>query len=747
MTSSGFIKDTYAASRLLSFSTSSLFFSLDYSRQILYQIENPNGFSLNALMRACNQRNSPQSCLLLYKLIPRSDSFPDNYTYPIVMEACSLRLSAIEGRMVHTHVVKLSFDADVYAVNNLIRMYSACGRLEDARVVFDNSPVLDLVSWNTILASYVGIGDVEESTRLFGRMTEKNVIASNSMIALFGKTNLVDDARELFDEMPERDVVTWTAIITCYEQNGKFDEALEVFVRMHKEGILMDEVVMVSVLSACAQVASRVGELIHGLVTKIGVGTYVNLSNALINFYASCGNVDSAKLLFDLAMSGHYADQISCNSMIAGYSKCGLLLEAKDVFDKISSKDLVSWSTMISGYCKHDRFSEALSLFQEMQVGEIKPDATTLVSAVKACAHLFALEQGKWIHAYIKKHRFHVNVFLGTSLVDMYMKLGCVDTALEVFNELEEKGISTWNANIMGLAMNGLVNEAFEKFSEMEKFGVVPNEITFVGVLGACRHVGLVNEGRRYFNSMMHVYNIEPNIEHYGCMVDLFGRAGLLKEAEELIESMPMAPDVATWGALLGACKKHGDSEIGERVGRRLIELEPQHDGFHILLSNIYASNKKWDELRDVRGKMKQKGVIKVPGCSMIESDGIIHEFLAGDNSHPRMKEIEIMLEEIAIKLKAEGYVPNTSDVAFDIDEEEKESSVYRHSEKIAIAFGLISISTLVPIRIAKNLRICSDCHASAKIISKAFQREIVVRDRHRFHHFKDGVCSCQEYW
>lgn len=650
--------------------------------------------------------------------------------------------------MVHAHVTKLNFDAEVYAVNSLINMYSVCGSLDDARLVFDTSPVLDSVSWNTILAGYVQVDDVEESIRLFDRMPEKNTIASNSMIALFGRSDRVEDARRLFDGMCNRDVVTWTAMISGYEQNGKFREALEIFVWMHREGIPMDGVVMVSALSACAQLlAEKGGESIHGLIIRIGLERYLNLSNALINEYSTCGNIDAARMLFDLARLGDYVDQISWNSMIAGYLKCGQAKEAKEVFDKMPQKDLVSWSTMISGYCQRDKFSEALALFHEMQVGEILPDQTTLVSVVEACTHLFAVEQGKWIHTYIRKNGFHVNVFLGTSLVDMYMKFGCVDTALDVFNALKEKGTSTWNASILGLAMNGLVNEAFEKFSEMEGCGVLPNEITFVALLCACRHVGLVDDGRRYFNLMMHDYRIEPNVKHYGCMVDLLGRAGLLREAEELIKKMPMAPDVSTWGALLGACRKHGDSDIGERVGRKLIDLEPEHDGFHVLLSNIFASNGKWDDLMKLRGKMTRRGVVKVPGCSVIESNGIVHEFLAGDSSHPLMKEIDVMMKVIAMKLKAGGYVPNTSDVAFDIDDEEKESSVYRHSEKVAIAFGLISISPPMPIRIAKNLRICNDCHAAAKIISSAFQREIVVRDRHRFHHFRDGICSCKDYW
>ncbi|URD94049.1 PPR repeat [Musa troglodytarum] len=652
MVASGFIRDTFAASRLLSFSAASPFLGLDYSRRLLHQIDDPNAFTWNTLMRACIHRNSPQFALPLYRLMLGSDSAPDSYTHPIVIHASAVRSSEVEGKLIHAHVVKFGFDSDVYVLNTLINMYSVC--------------------------------------------------------------NLVSDARKLFDGMDARDVVSWTAMISCYEQNELFAEALELFHRMKREGVSMDEVVMVSVLSACTKLgASKKGEVIHGLIIKDGLASYVNPQNALIYIYL----------------------------------KCGLINEARALFDAMPLTDAVSWSTMIAGYAQHDRFLETLELFSEMQVGHIKPDETTLVSVISACARLSALEQGKWVHAYIKKNDFVINVFLGTTLIDMYMKCGTLETAMEVFNGMKHRGTSTWNAVILGLAMNGHVKESFEKFEEMKRCGVPPNEITFVGVLGACRHAGLVDEGRQHFNTMQQVHGILPNIKHYGCMVDLLGRAGLLREAEELLESMPMTPDVAIWGALLGACKKHGAIDVGERVGKKLVELEPHHDGFHVLLANIYASKGKWDDVMELRGTMRQRGVMKIPGCSMIESDGVIHEFLAGDRTHPYIEKIDKMLEEMARRLKLEGYQPDTTDVAYDIEEEEKEITLYRHSEKLAIAFGLISTLPPAPIRIMKNLRICGDCHDAAKIISRAFQREIILRDRQRFHHFRQGLCSCTDFW
>ncbi|KAG6645882.1 pentatricopeptide repeat-containing protein At3g62890-like [Carya illinoinensis] len=741
----GFIRDTFAASRVLKCSADSPFVHIDHSLQIFNHIENSNGFIWNTMMRAYVQRNSPEKAICLYKLMLDRNVGCDNYTYPILVQACTIRLSEFEGKELHNQVFKTGFDSDVYVQNTLINMYAVCGNMGDARHLVDESPVLDSVSWNSILAGYVQIGDVDNAKYIYGMMPERNTIASNSMIVLFGRTGRLIEALQLFNEMPEKDMVSWSALISCYEQNEMYEEALVLFMKMKANGIMVDEVVVVSVLSACAHLSLvKTGKIIHCLVVKIGIESYVNLQNAFIHMYSTCGDIIAAQKLFN---GGCHLDQISWNSMISGYLKCGSVEIAKKLFDSMPNKDVVSWSAMISGYAQHDHFSETLALFQEMQLDGLSPDETTLVSVISACTHLAALDLGIWIHAYIKKNGLKVNVILGTTLIDMYMKCGCVENALEVFYGIEEMWVSTWNALILGLAINGLVDKSLDMFSEMKRCGVVPNEITFMGVLGACRHMGLVDEGYRHFNSMIQEHKIEPNIKHYGCMVDLLGRAGMLKEAEELIETMPMAPDVATWGALLGACKKHGDNKMGERVGRKLIEFQPDHDGFHVLLSNIYASKGNWDGALEVRGMMMRHGVVKTPGCSMIEAKGVVHEFLAGDKAHPWMKEIEDKLDEIAKKLKMEGYAPDTNEISLDIDQEEKETSLFRHSEKLAIAFGLIAISPPTPIRIMKNLRICNDCHAAAKFISRAFNREIVIRDRHRFHHFKQGSCSCTDYW
>ncbi|CAN6459473.1 unnamed protein product [Victoria cruziana] len=743
---SGLINDTYASSRLLRKCLSSKFrVAVDYCRRIFDTIECPNVVIWNTMMKMYVSERHLECAILLYKSMLRGNSPADNFTFPIIIQACTLRTSIEEGEEMHNHVVKLGFGSDVYVGNSLIRLYAVCECSEYARKVFDGMPQRDAVLWNAMLTGYARQGWFEEALNLFEMLPCRSTTACNSMITMMGRQGLILDARRLFDEMWERDAVSWSTMISCYEQNGAPVEALELFGRMNHEDVKVDDVTMVTVVSACAQfMALKEGEGIHGLVVRMGFESSTSLNNALLYMYARCGHVRLARKMFD---EGTGLDLISWNSLITGYAKAGSFNDAKKLFDAMPERDIVSWSAMISGYARHNHFEETLNLYRDMQLHCVRPDGATVVSVLSACAHLCALEQGSRIHAYVEKNNIEVDVILGTTLVDMYMKCGCVENALMMFSEMQNRGTSTWNAVILGMAMNGHVKEAFSYFADMIQFGIAANEITFVAILSACRHAGLVSEGRHYFGSMRKMHQVVPNVKHYGCMVDLLGRAGFLKEAEDLISGMPVTPDIATWGALLGACKIHRNLEIGERAAIQLLNLDPCHDGAHVLLSNIYASRGRWDNVNQVRCTMKRLRVLKEPGCSWIETNGVVHEFVAGDRAHPQIEEIDTMLREMSRRLRAEGYEPDTSEVFLDVDEEDKGGFLYLHSEKIAIAFGMINIKNPLPIRVAKNLRICGDCHIVAKFVSKTFEREIVVRDRHRFHHFRQGFCSCSDYW
>ncbi|KAK8930840.1 putative pentatricopeptide repeat-containing protein [Platanthera zijinensis] len=440
-------------------------------------------------------------------------------------------------------------------------------------------------------------------------------------------------------------------------------------------------------------------------------------------------------------------DIVTKTAMVGAYAAAGEIDAARKLFDDIPHRDDIAWNAMIAGYSHVGRSKEALELFSSMQIVGVSVSEATIVSVLTACAQLGALDQGRWAHAYIQKNKFQLSVTLGTALIDMYSKCGNVGRAMEVFRSMPEKNVYTWSSAMSGLAMNGAGKQCLEIFDLMEKKELKPNEITFVSLLRGCSLTGLVDKGLEYFDSMKSKHGIEPWPEHYGCMVDMYGRAGRLEEALNFINNMPFKPHAGAWGALLNACRIHRNIELGELAQSKIMDIEVMNDGAYVLLSNIYAEFRNWKAVSTVREVMKGKGVRKEPGCSVIEVSGEVHEFLVGDKSHPMYCKIEAMVGEINGRLKVAGYEARTNEVFFDIEEEEKENAVSWHSEKLAIAYGLIVLNEGIPIRIVKNLRVCWDCHDATKFISKVFDREIVVRDRNRFHHFKDGLCSCKDYW
>lgn len=460
--------------------------------------------------------------------------------------------------------------------------------------------------------------------------------------------------------------------------------------------------------------------------------------------YSSLGLISHAHLIFSDIVS---PDLVTITSMLTGLAESGEVDSARQLFDKIPDRDTVSWNAMISGYVHVGRSKDGLDLFGEMLNQGVKVNELTMVPVLAACAHLGAPDQGKWAHAYIQRNRLGLNVTLGTALVDMYSKCGNVEAAMEVFWNMRERNVFTWNSAISGLAMNGAGNESLKLFEIMERQGVLPNGVTFVGLLRGCCVAGLAQQGSEMFILMRDRYGIEPWDEHYSCMVDLYGRAGMLNEALQFICNMPIEPHVSVWRALLNSCKMYNNVKLGEYAVDKITSTMANNDGAHVLLSNIYAQNRNWKGVSSVRERMKAKGVSKEPGCSVVEFHGGVHEFFVGNKSHPRYKEIELMLKEVNRRLQLAGYRANTNDVLFDIEEEEKEDAISWHSEKLAISFGLIVLEEGMEMRIVKNLRVCWDCHDWTKFVSNVFGRKIVVRDRNRFHHFKDGLCSCKDYW
>ncbi|KNA19927.1 hypothetical protein SOVF_057040 [Spinacia oleracea] len=591
MITSGLILDGLASSRLIAFCAISEAGDLDYCEKILKFVDNPKVFSWNIAIKGYSESLIPIKSVVLYKeMLKIGECRPDNYTYPLVFKVCARLLLNYTGYGILGHVLKLGLDSDVFVHNGVIHMLVSCGHLEDARNVFDESCVRDLVTWNSLINGYVH----------------------------------------------------------C----GKAREALNLYEEMREEGVRPDEVTMIGMVASCAQMEdlSR-GLEFHRLIGDCGLVMTVPLCNALMDMYVKCGDLNSAKEIFDNLRK---KTMVSWTTMVVGYAKFGFLNEARKLFDKMPEKDVVPWNAMIGAYVQAKCSKEALILFHEMQSSSVTPDEITMVNCLSACSHLGALDFGIWIHRYINKKNLSLkNVSLGTALVDMYAKCGNFEKAVEVFHEMPLKNSLTWTAIIGGLALHGNANDALSYFSKMvDDVGLVPDEITFLGVLAACCHGGLVEKGRKYFTEMTSKYNLTPNVKHYSSMVDLLGRAGKLEDAETLIKSMPMEPDAVVWGALFFACRTHGNVIMGEKAALKLLELDPGDGGIYVLLANMYGDAEMWDKARKVRKMMKERRVDKTPGCSSIEINGVVHEFTIRDKTHAQSKEIFECLVQLTKQLE-----------------------------------------------------------------------------------------------
>ncbi|CAL5194362.1 unnamed protein product [Lathyrus oleraceus] len=574
-----------------------------------------------------------------------------------------------------------------------------------------------------------------------------DVFASSRIIAfcIDHTAKFLTYAIKVFSQIHNPNLFIFNALIRGCSISENPENSFHYYIQSQRIGLLPDNITHPFLAKACAQLESfTMGTQVHGQIVKHGFQRDFYVQHSLVYMYASLCDLNSARCVFK--RMGRF-DVASWTCMIKGYHKCGDVESARELFDRMPEKNLVTWSTMISGYSRNSRFDKAVEMFEILQADGVVANEVVMVGVISACAHLGALAIGEKAHEYVMRNNLDLNVILGTAVVDMYARCGNVEKAIRVFEEMEEKDVLCWTGLVSGLAMHGYAEKALEYFYVMVKTGIVPRDITFTAVLKACSHGGLVEKGLEIFESMKRDHRVEPRLEHYGCMVDLLGRAGKLEEAENFILEMPVKPNAPIWGALLGACRIHRNVKVGERVGKILIEMKPEHSGYYVLLSNIYARTNKWKDVTIMRKLMKEKGVRKPPGYSLIEIDGKIHEFTIGDKSHPEIEKIERMWENILQKIKLAGYIGNTGEALFDIDEEEKEDSLHSHSEKLAIAYGIMKIQAPTPIRIVKNLRVCEDCHMATKLISKVFNVELIVRDRNRFHHFKKGVCSCMDYW
>ncbi|KAL3537791.1 hypothetical protein ACH5RR_001157 [Cinchona calisaya] len=678
---------------------------------------------------------------------------PVVYNFTYLLKACAESFNVNAGKKIHGQLIVNGFSSNIYAMTSVMNLYAKCGVMADAYKMFERMPERDLVCWNTVIAGYAQNGLPKRAMKLFlqtqelegHRPDEVTVISilpacaslgslrigksvhgyvvrggfqsfvnvETALIDMYAKCGLLETARLIFDRMNYKTVVSWNTMIDGYAQGGNSEEALKLFDRMLNEKLRPSNVTIMAALHACAELGDlHRGQEIHALINQLGLGSDISVTNSLISMYCKCKRVDIAN----------------------------------ELFEKLQGKTLVSWNAIILGYAQHGHVNKALSLFCEMQMKNIKPDSFTMVSVISGVSDLSVLQQAKWIHGIAIRNYSDKEIFVMTALVDMYAKCGAVYTARKLFDMTQEKHVTTWNAMIDGYGTHGFGEEAVELFDEMRKGHTKPNNVTFLSIISACSHAGFVEKGRQYFAIMREEYSLEPSVDHYGAMVDLLGRAGRLDEAWRFIQSMPVKPGINVYGAMLGACKIHKNVDFGEKAAEKLFELGPDDGGYHVLLANIYAMASMWDKLAKVRTLMEKTGIQKTPGCSLVDLKNEIHSFYSGSTRHPQSKRIYSYLKILIDKIKVAGYVPDTNSI-HDVEDDVQEQLLHTHSEKLAIAFGLLNTKPGTPIHIRKNLRVCVDCHNATKYISLVTKREIIVRDMRRFHHFKEGICSCGDYW
>lgn len=756
--------------------------SLNYAFNVFKEYDGPTCslYTCNSLIRGCASSGLGKESIFIYVyMVVVMGVVPDKFTFPFLLSACSKILAFFEGVQVHGVIVKMGLDKDLFVANSLIHFYAECSKVDLGRKVFDKMLVRNVVSWTSLINGYSGVDMAKEAVSLFFEMVEAgvqpnpvtmvcaisacaklrdlelgkkvcafmnelgvkhNTLMMNALLDMYMKCGDVCAAREIFDECTDKNLVMYNTIMSYYVHHGLAGEVLVVLDEMLQKGQRPDKVTMLSTIAACAQLGDlSIGKSSHAYVFRNRLESWDNISNAIIDMYMKCGKREAACKVFDSMLN---KTVVTWNSLIAGLVRDGDVELALKIFGEMPESNLVSWNTMIGAMVQESMFEEAIDLFREMQNQGIKGDRVTMVGIASACGYLGSLDLAKWIYTYIEKNDIHIDMQLGTSLVDMFSRCGDPRNAMHVFGNMEKRDASAWTAAIRVMAVEGNAKGAIELFNEMLKQEVIPDDFVFVALLTACSHGGYVDQGRHLFWSMEKTHGVSPQIVHYGCMVDLLGRAGLLEEAIDLMKSMPMEPNDVIWGSFLAACRKHKNVELARYADEKITQLVPERVGIHVLVSNIYASAGKWTDVARVRLEMKEKGVQKVPGSSSIEVHGLIHEFTSGDESHTENTQIGLMLHEIDCRLCQAGYVPDTTNVLLNIDEQEKEYLLSRHSEKLAMAYGLINTSKGIPIRVVKNLRMCSDCHTFAKLVSKLYSREITIRDNNRYHFFKEGLCS-----